>query len=97
MELGLGTGFTSKRSEIERCKEQETALEEYVLKIPDEIGDYIDEPLYKGFNSAMDHLATIDMRDVSTDNTLGLKGLIVDFGAGGVSISCATEKKMLKY
>jgi hypothetical protein len=38
-----------------------------------DIDEYLENPLYKAFNYAVDLMATIDIRNAKTDNTIGLQ------------------------
>ncbi|WOO36588.1 hypothetical protein R2R35_22805 [Anaerocolumna sp. AGMB13020] len=69
----LGAGFTSQGQRIDEFVEHRSALLSYTSDILYDIDEYLENPLYKGFNNAMDMMAAIDMRDAKTDNTIGLQ------------------------
>ncbi|WOO37880.1 hypothetical protein R2R35_05090 [Anaerocolumna sp. AGMB13020] len=69
----LGAGFTSQGQRIDEFVEHRSALLSYTSDVLYDIDEYLENPLYKGFNNAMDMMATIDMRDAKTDNSIGLQ------------------------
>ena len=86
-DVGLGTGFYSRKEEIYEIKDFESEIWRYLMHIPEEIKYKIDEPLHKGFNKAINYMATIDMSKIETDNTIGLTGIRSGIGRGmGYSI-----------
>jgi hypothetical protein len=69
----LGAGFSSQGQRIDEFVEHRSALLNYTSDVLYDIDEYLENPLYKGFNNAMDMMAAIDMRDAKTDNTIGLQ------------------------
>ena len=78
----LGTGFTSQGQKIDEFAEHRGYLLKYINDVLYDIADYVETPLYKGFNDAMDHMAGIDMTDGKTDNTIGLQTNVSVYGGG---------------
>lgn len=67
-EVGLGTGFISKRTELEGLLEDKRVLWEYVPMLPDFVNYYLDEPLYKAFNQhATETISRIKLEDFWVD------------------------------
>ena len=76
-EVGLGTGFISKESELENLLEDKRTLWNYVLALPDFISSYLDEPFCKALNQhATETISVIKMEDFSVnageDNQIGI-------------------------
>ncbi|WOO38216.1 pre-toxin TG domain-containing protein [Anaerocolumna sp. AGMB13020] len=69
----LGAGFSSQGQRIDEFVEHRSALLSYTSDVLYDIDEYLENPLYKGFNNAMDMMAAIDMRDAKTDNAIGLQ------------------------
>ena len=69
----LGAGFSSQGQRIDEFVEHRSALLSYTSDVLYDIDEYLENPLYKGFNNAVDLMAAIDMRDAKTDNTIGLQ------------------------
>ncbi|WP_081848520.1 hypothetical protein [Clostridium sp. KNHs205] len=69
----LGAGFSSQGQRIDEFVEHRRALLNYTSDVLYDIDEYLENPLYKGFNNAIDRMAAIDMRDAKTDNTIGLQ------------------------
>jgi hypothetical protein len=69
----LGAGFSSQGQRIDEFVEHRRALLSYTSDVLYDIDEYLENPLYKGFNNAVDLMAAIDMRDAKTDNTIGLQ------------------------
>ncbi len=78
----LGAGFTSQGQKIDEFAEHRGYLLRYINDVLYDILDYLETPLYKGFNDAMDHMAGIDMTDGKTDNTIGLQTNVSVYGGG---------------
>ena len=78
----LGAGFTSQGQKIDEFVEHRGYLLRYINDVLYDISDYLEIPLYKGFNEAMDHMAGIDMTDGKTDNTIGLQTNVSVYGGG---------------
>ena len=78
----LGAGFTSQGQKIDEFAEHRGYLLRYINDVLYDISDYLETPLYKGFNDAMDHMAGIDMTDGKTDNTIGLQTNVSVYGGG---------------
>ena len=78
----LGAGFTSQGQKIDAFAEHRGYLLRYINDVLYDIADYLETPLYKGFNDAMDHMAGIDMTDGKTDNTIGLQTNVSVYGGG---------------
>ena len=78
----LGAGFTSQGQKIDEFAEHRGYLLRYINDVLYDISDYLEIPLYKGFNEAMDHMAGIDMTDGKTDNTIGLQTNVSVYGGG---------------
>jgi hypothetical protein len=87
----LGVGFVSQSNKIEEFSEHRRYLLSYINDVLYDISDYLEEPLYKGFHEAMDIMATIDMTDGKTDNTIGLQ---VDVKVSGRGMSYTNKQKM---
>jgi len=71
--MSLGAGFVSQLDKIDEISEHRMHLLSYINDVLFDISEYLDEPLFKGFNEAMNIMASIDMRDVKTDNTIGVQ------------------------
>ncbi|MBU5473134.1 pre-toxin TG domain-containing protein [Roseburia sp. MSJ-14] len=76
-EVGLGTGFISKESELKNLLEDKRTLWNYVLALPDFISSYLDEPFCKALNQhATETISVIKMEDFSVnageDNQIGI-------------------------
>ena len=80
----LGAGFSSQGQRIDEFVEHRSALLSYISDVLYDIDEYLENPLYKGFNDAVDKMATIDMRNGKTDNTLGLQEHTNMYVGGGV-------------
>lgn len=83
-EKSLGAGFVSQVNKIQDYADHRGYLLSYINDVLYEMDDYLEKPLYKGFNNAVDIMATIDMTKGKTDNTIGLK-VDVEINAEGVS------------
>ncbi|MDF2871216.1 MAG: ADP-ribosylating toxin-like protein [Anaerocolumna sp.] len=80
----IGAGFLSQGQRIDEFAEHRSSLLTYINDILYDIDNYLEDPLYKGFNEAVDIMATIDMTDGKTDNTLGVqKNVNVNGGGRG--------------
>ncbi|MDF2871220.1 MAG: hypothetical protein K0R05_2795 [Anaerocolumna sp.] len=80
----IGAGFLSQGQRIDEFAEHRCSLLTYINDILYDIDNYLEDPLYKGFNEAVDIMATIDMTDGKTDNTLGVqKNVNVNGGGRG--------------
>ena len=76
-DVGLGTGFISKRSELEYLFDDKRTLWKYVLALPDFMSYYLDEPFYKALNQhATETISLIKPEDFSVnageDNQIGI-------------------------
>ena len=76
-DVGLGTGFISKRSELEYLFDDKRTLWKYVLALPDFMSYYLDEPFYKALNQhATETISLIKLEDFSVnageDNQIGI-------------------------
>lgn len=71
--LSLGVGYTSTSEAIDKYREQKGILIGYINDIPNDIKEYLDEPLYSKLNLVCDKIATISMKKFHTDNRIGLK------------------------
>ena len=76
-EVGLGTGFISRESELENLLEDKRTLWKYVLALPDFMSYYLDEPFYKALNQhATETISLIKPEDFSVnageDNQIGI-------------------------
>ncbi len=58
----LGAGFSSQGQRIDEFVEHRSALLSYTSDVLYDIDEYLENPLYKGFNNAVDLMATIDMQ-----------------------------------
>jgi len=80
----IGAGFLSQGHRIDEFAEHRSSLLTYINEILYDIDNYLEDPLYKGFNEAVDIMATINMTDGKTDNTLGVqKNVNVNGGGRG--------------
>ena len=78
----LGAGFLSQGLRIDEFAEHRCSLLTYINDVLYDIDSYLEDPLYKGFNEAVDLMATIDMTDGKTDNTLGVQRNVTVNGGG---------------
>ncbi|WOO37866.1 hypothetical protein R2R35_05020 [Anaerocolumna sp. AGMB13020] len=78
----LGAGFLSQGLRIDEFAEHRCSLLTYINDVLYDIDSYLEEPLYKGFNEAVDLMAAIDMTDGKTDNTLGVQKNVTVNGGG---------------
>ena len=78
----LGAGFLSQGLRIDEFAEHRCSLLTYINDVLYDIDSYLEDPLYKGFNEAVDLMATIDMTDGKTDNTLGVQKNVTVNGGG---------------
>ncbi len=78
----IGAGFLSQGQRIDEFAEHRCSLLTYINDVLYDIDNYLEDPLYKGFNEAVDIMATIDMTDGKTDNTLGVQKNVTVNGGG---------------
>ena len=78
----IGAGFLSQGQRIDEFAEHRCSLLTYINDVLYDIDNYLEDPLYKGFNEAVDIMATIDMTDGKTDNTLGVQKNVNANGGG---------------
>ncbi len=78
----IGAGFLSQGQRIDAFAEHRCSLLTYINDVLYDIDNYLEDPLYKGFNEAVDIMATIDMTDGKTDNTLGVQKNVTVNGGG---------------
>jgi len=78
----IGAGFLSQGQRIDEFAEHRCSLLTYINDVLYDIDNYLEDPLYKGFNEAVDLMATIDMTDGKTDNTLGVQKNVTVNGGG---------------
>ena len=85
-EAGLGIGYTSKQSEIDRLLEGKVTLRRYIGVLNDYVDDKLDQPLRKDFKkNATETISRIHLEDFEVDNTLGLTEN--NYIAGGMGYS----------
>lgn len=78
----IGAGFLSQGQRIDEFAEHRCSLLTYINDVLYDIDSYLEDPLYKGFNEAVDLMATIDMTNGKTNNTLGVQKNVTVNGGG---------------
>lgn len=70
-----GLSFSSQQEEVKRVTDIALVMDDCRKYLADEYREYIDGPLRKRFNTLMDELATVDVKNFRVKNTLGIKGV----------------------
>ncbi len=72
-EAGLGLGYTSRQSDIDRLMEGRCTLRIYIDALNYYVDEKLDQPLRKDFKkNATETISRIHLEDFEVDNTLGL-------------------------
>ena len=71
--VGLGIGYTSNYSRLDRVAEDKTVLYNYIHYLPVYVEDKIDRPLSENFRlNATERISRIRLEDFEIDNNLGV-------------------------
>ena len=98
-EVGLGIGYTSKQTEIDRLLEGRVTLRCYIDALNYYVDDKLDQPLRKDFKkNATETISRIHLEDFEVDNTLGLtENNYITGGMGYAGTMVEQEKAKLTF
>lgn len=98
-EVGLGIGYTSKQTEIDRLLEGRVTLRIYIDALNYYVDDKLDQPLRKDFKkNATETISRIHLEDFEVDNTLGLtENNYITGGMGYAGTMVEQEKAKLTF
>ena len=98
-EVGLGIGYTSKQTEIDRLLEGRVTLRIYIDALNYYVDDKLDQPLWKDFReNATETISRIHLEDFEVDNTLGLtENNYITGGMGYAGTMVEQEKAKLTF
>ena len=94
-EEGLGIGYTSRQSEVDRLLEGKSTLRIYIDSLNLYVDDKLDQPLCKDFKTnATETISRIHLEDFEVANTIGVTEDCYYPGGGGYPGRTVEQEKL---
>lgn len=97
--IGLGIGYTSKSTTVDKVMEDRTTLLLYIESLQEYVEEKIDKPLYNDFKkNATETISRIRLENFEVDNTVGLtENVYIPGGMGYPGTSTTLEADSLTF